>query len=137
MNAKTITEQEITCILTGAYIGDHAPIFKGCGNNPLPGYVYFLRGNNGYTKIGETNHLTRRLETHKKRWTGEFAFELIWVIITHDRWGLENRLHNEFADKRRKRKQGDWFLLTDEDIAELRQRFPCPHINPSGEANHV
>jgi hypothetical protein len=81
------------------------------------GYVYLLKhGSRREYKIGRTNNPLRR--------EGEIAFELpekvqpIHVIKTDDPTGIESYWHSRFADKR---KEGEWFALTAEDVRAFRR----------------
>jgi hypothetical protein len=82
--------------------------------NPPPkkmkvGYVYLIKSGK-YHKIG----LTRRdPRTRLKEITTPEGVSLVHVIETSDPEGLEQFLHNEFADKRAER---EWFNLNEEDI---------------------
>lgn len=75
------------------------------------GVVYFLRAENGLTKIGWTQNLKTRkttLEAKEKTKT-----ELVHYISSQDCLTLEKVIHTVFSEKR---VQGEWFDLNDEDI---------------------
>jgi hypothetical protein len=81
------------------------------------GYVYLLRhGTRNEYKIGRTNNPIRR--------EGEIRLELpekiqpIHYIETDDPSGIENYWHSRFASKR---KEGEWFLLTADDIRAFKR----------------
>jgi hypothetical protein len=81
------------------------------------GYVYLIRhGTRNEYKIGRTNNPIRR--------EGEIRLELpekiqpIHYIETDDPSGIENYWHSRFASKR---KEGEWFLLTADDIRAFKR----------------
>ena len=81
------------------------------------GYVYLIRhGTRNEYKIGRTNNPIRR--------EGELRIELpekvqpIHYIETDDPAGIENYWHSRFAGKR---KEGEWFLLTAEDVRAFKK----------------
>lgn len=78
---------------------------------PQVGYVYFLKGDD-FCKIGRTVDLDSRITTIRPKLP--FETELALVIETDDPTALEIALHDRFAAKRA---NGEWFALTDEDIA--------------------
>jgi len=89
---------------------------------PVP-CVYFLRARNGFTKIGEMVDLARRLAEHRRQWTGDFDFVLFFFNGSPAHREIEQQLHRIFAFKpwqqpgmKRKRLQGDWFLLGGADL---------------------
>jgi hypothetical protein len=79
----------------------------------VSGLVYFVRNTEGLTKIGRTYNLKNRLLRLKHEPRGEGA-TLIHYIESSDINVLEKTLHQAFASKR---VQGEWFNLSDEDIA--------------------
>ena len=81
------------------------------------GYVYLIRhGTRNEYKIGRTYNPIRR--------EGEIRLELpekvqpIHYIKTDDPAGIENYWHSRFANKRR---EGEWFLLTTEDVRAFKR----------------
>jgi hypothetical protein len=76
--------------------------------------VIYLIGGGGYHKIGLTTNIEAR---HKDIGTKlPFQTEVIHTIRTSDIYRLERHWHNRFAGKRA---EGEWFILTDEDVAEF------------------
>jgi hypothetical protein len=84
---------------------------------PTVGYVYLLRhGSRREYKIGRTSNPLRR--------EGEVGIQLpeklrpIHYIKTDDPAGIETYWHTRFASKR---KEGEWFALTAEDVRAFKQ----------------
>jgi hypothetical protein len=80
------------------------------------GYVYLIRSGK-FHKIGRTNASGRRLR--------ELAIQLpkkprtVHVIETDDPEGVEGYWHRRFAAKRQ---DGEWFLLSEDDVRAFRWR---------------
>lgn len=86
-------------------------------NSDNVGYVYLVRhGTRNEYKIGRTNNPIRR--------EGEIRIELpekvqpIHYIETDDPAGIENYWHSRFVSKR---KEGEWFSLTAEDVRAFKR----------------
>ena len=80
------------------------------------GSVYLMKSG-GYYKIGKTNHVGGR-ERDLKIQLPE-PVKTIHSIITDDSNGIEAYWHRRFAGKR---KNGEWFELSKEDVAAFRRR---------------
>lgn len=82
----------------------------------IQGFVYFIRAENtGYVKIGRTGDLIIRLQTLERDYNTKI--EVIHYISTYDTVTLEKTMHKLFADKR---VEGEWFNLSDNDIARIK-----------------
>lgn len=81
------------------------------------GYVYLLKDIEitGYCKIGKTTQPFHRMKAFGVQLP--FETELIHVIECRNLHQTETQLHTRFADKR---KRGEWFDLTTEDIEWLK-----------------
>ena len=84
---------------------------------PTVGYVYLLKhGSRQEYKIGRTNNPLRR--------EGEVGIQLpekiqpVHYIETDDPAGVETYWHSRFASKR---KEGEWFALTPEDVRAFKR----------------
>lgn len=79
-----------------------------------PGYVYILKSNNGYHKIGRTKNIDKRLVGIARDYPVHIT--ALHYFPCRDCVGAELRLHRRFADCRL---QGEWFDLSDEQVAWL------------------
>ena len=74
------------------------------------GYVYLLKAG-PYYKIGVSTNVDKRIEQLST--LPPFDIELVHTIYSVDMYALEQDFHNLYADKR---KNGEWFELTDSDV---------------------
>lgn len=81
------------------------------------GTVYLYKARNFY-KIGRTNNSDRRDREIKLQLP--FEAKLVHRIETDDPVGIEKYWHNRFAAKR---KNGEWFCLSDDDIAAFTSKI--------------
>jgi hypothetical protein len=95
-------------------VADHQQDVGGSEKND--GFVYLMKSGRFY-KIGKTNHVGRRerelsiqLPEHTKT---------VHEIKTDDPDGIEAYWHKRFEAKR---KNGEWFELSKEDVAAFRRR---------------
>lgn len=77
------------------------------------GYVYLLRAGH-YYKIGKAVDLKKRMD--QIRLSLPFKADLIHSIEAFFPSEVELHWHKRFADKRQ---NGEWFVLTDEEVAEF------------------
>lgn len=80
------------------------------------GYVYLLRARD-YYKIGRSKDFKRRLREIKLQLP--FPVEQVHVVMVDDMLELENLWHQRFKAKR---KNGEWFLLSDNDVRESKRQ---------------
>jgi DNA-binding XRE family transcriptional regulator len=78
------------------------------------GFIYLIRAENGLVKIGATDKPRARLSTLSSG--SPVPLELLHTIATNDMPWLEANLHRRFKEKRAR---GEWFRLTEEDLALL------------------
>lgn len=88
----------------------------GRGEPVVNGYVYLVKSGKHH-KIGMTNHVGRR--TYEIDLQLPEKLEVVHVIPTDDPAGIERYWHQRFASKRT---NGEWFLLTGDEIAAFCSR---------------
>jgi hypothetical protein len=71
--------------------------------------VYFLQGENGYIKIGKSDHIWRRYRSIERH--SPVRVSLVGYILTNDSDALEKELHERFKDNRMRY---EWFSPTNE-----------------------
>ncbi len=83
-----------------------------------PGYVYVLQSETGHYKIGRARDPISRQKTFGVKLPFRVNYE---IVIEADNYvELERDLHDRFAYCRL---DGEWFNLTEGDIADLRREF--------------
>lgn len=82
------------------------------------GYVYFLKAENGLTKIGCTNDVKTRMRAIAAMSPERLL--LVGTIKTLNKYRLESELHEKHADKR---EHGEWFSLSDEDLMAAKDKY--------------
>ncbi len=85
-------------------------------NPPITGAVYLLKSGRHY-KIGRSNSIGRR--HYELSIQLPEASKVIHSINTDDLIGIEAYWHNRFKSKR---KNGEWFELSQEDIRAFKRR---------------
>jgi hypothetical protein len=78
--------------------------------------VYLLKAG-PYYKIGKAKDLGQRV--NQIRLQLPYPVEILHSIETDDSSGIENYWHKRFSDKRA---NGEWFLLTDDDVSAFKSR---------------
>lgn len=94
--------------------------------------IYLVRAENGLTKIGIAISPRRRLVS--LRADSPLPLELIHMAAVGDAERIEAELHTEFAAQR---SHGEWFRLTEEDVASIRVRYPATQIGYTGDRHPV
>jgi hypothetical protein len=82
----------------------------------IPGYVYFLKSENGKVKIGKTANIKERMQTLKRQIP--LALSLEHYFETRDMKAVERMFHEEFSDNRL---EGEWFDLPARTIESLKR----------------
>lgn len=78
-------------------------------------YVYIAKRADGLHKIGCTGNIKKRAYSLGKEHKG---FEIVHTIPTNNAFNLEGELHSRYSSKRR---DGEWFALTSDDLLSLLQ----------------
>lgn len=107
----------LTDLIQG-YIADFHKIAPPKPPRRINGYVYILRSDSGYWKIGRAKKPGDRLKTFHVKLPMVVSYEM--VIPSTDYVALEQELHARFDYCRA---NGEWFELTDGDIADLKREF--------------
>jgi hypothetical protein len=81
--------------------------------NPASGYVYIIQSG-VYYKIGKTKNVAKRLYNLQASFPQ--TLQLIHTLKAQEAVASEAALHHYFRDKRT---EGEWFLLSESDIAWL------------------
>lgn len=96
--------------------GDAAPQTGTVVSFPRQEVVYLLKAG-PYYKIGKAKDLDQRVKQIKLQLP--YSVETLHSIATDDSMGIESYWHKRFASKR---VNGEWFLLTDDDVATFVSR---------------
>lgn len=91
----------------------------------IPGFVYVIKNDAGLYKIGKTINPKDRIKIFSVKLP--FDIEYTMVIRTKDYSSLETKLHKRFAHKR---KRGEWFTLSEDDIERLRAEYAKHIVDP-------
>lgn len=78
----------------------------------IPRQVYLVRRPDGLIKIGYSKHVHKRLKVLASRWG-----TLHTLLVFSGDCNTEAALHRKYTHRR---VDGEWFALTDEDIATIR-----------------
>jgi hypothetical protein len=88
------------------------------GGFERPGFVYILKSDKGFYKIGRSSEPMNRIKTFNVRLPMHVSYEVL--IKTSDMNKLESHFHTQYAHKR---EAGEWFRLNRNDLFWLRN-FP-------------
>ena len=80
------------------------------------GFVYLVKGTNGYYKIGRTLNIADRMKTFSVKLP--FDVELEHTIESDDYIAAEKELHKRYA---KRRVNGEWFALTEADVKRIKK----------------
>lgn len=75
------------------------------------GYLYLLRSNVGYYKIGRTINVDVRVGQHLRDYP--VTLDVVHVVVVPDMIRYESWLLSKFSDRKM---QGEWFSLSDDDV---------------------
>ena len=93
-------------------------IFSDEESSEVIGFVYMLKAGRNF-KIGRSNSFDRRSRELKIQLPEQA--ETVHVIRTDDPIGIEGYWHNRFEAKR---KNGEWFELSAQDVKAFKRRLP-------------
>lgn len=85
--------------------------------------LYLIKADNGLTKIGKAACPHSRFGEIKN--ASPIPILLIHTALVDNADALERELHDLFTHKR---SHGEWFKLSDQDIAEIASRYPAVEI---------
>lgn len=86
-----------------------------------PGWIYLVRIIGGPVKIGATTREDPRMRTAHVESHVPYPTEVLGFMRCDEAAETERKFHLLFADKRRK---GEWFNLTQDDIDSIFREFP-------------
>src|SRR5688572_18714460 len=89
--------------------------WRAQSNHIPPGYVYIIRLGR-HCKIGITKNMRRRMISIQG--SNPEHLEIVHTIPTNNMRRAERQIHEQFASRRIR---GEWFDLSDDDIAVARQ----------------
>jgi hypothetical protein len=95
------------------------------------GFVYFIESEFGW-KIGKTRDLVKRTKIFEVKLPFKFAVRC--HIKTHEKTKLERYFHDYFKDKLI---NGEWFLITDDDIIEASKTYPDIKLKPHTQEDNI
>lgn len=79
-----------------------------------PGNIYLISVNDEYYKIGYAKDVAKRIAYMQV--SCPYSIELTHIIVTEHTIRLETMLHRRYQDKH---VQGEWFMLTQADVADI------------------
>ena len=105
----------------GSRLEKYAPIWSTLPEKERNGYVYILKSG-PYYKIGRTkNILSRFPQIHLHL---PFETRLVCIFYSEDMFKTEKALHQWYS---KCRVNGEWFILPESEVYELKQSQPCTH----------
>jgi len=110
----------LTIIDARLYEAPYARTDRVPAAEPVSGYVYLLRSDHGLYKIGRSIEPASRIR--RLGVVLPFPVTTIHVLAADDCSTAERRLHMRFASQRL---EGEWFRLTDDDVAWVKSIQHC------------
>jgi hypothetical protein len=101
------------------YREDVTKILKDYKKENRVGYIYVLKGQDGYYKIGTALNVDERIGNFSPKLP--FPVEVIFYKMVENRFQVEKMLHDRFQDKHT---NGEWFRLDSNDIKIIEALVP-------------
>jgi len=84
------------------------------------GYIYFVKSDTGYTKIGMTSNIDTRFKALKT--TSPHKLNLICTVKGFDYEKLERKAHKHFKQRKA---EGEWFDINLDQINDFVEQYCC------------
>ncbi len=94
--------------------------------------IYLIRAENGLVKIGLGESPKKRLSQAQS--SSPIRLELIHMASVDNAEEVEKSLHQLYAAKR---SHGEWFQLTEDDVSDIKNRFPFTDIAYAAEKTNI
>lgn len=80
--------------------------------------IYFIKADNGLTKIGLTKNVEERFK--RLQAVSPCILTLLFTLDSDDAYTLEQEFHSKYSNLR---KHGEWFLLSDIILEEIKEAY--------------